>query len=136
MSRAHESNAGANALELCRCEIGTVQLSDAECWPCDLVRTKCDALGRVLPVPFAGHWTDPNEARRTYDCIPAAACVEKFSEDEVRDRRCAPQRFDPEGADPAYVGDGCYRCQSDHFRHAGHCHHCGSAERATRGSRS
>jgi hypothetical protein len=127
------SNSGASSLESCRCEIGTVQISDVECWPCDLFRTKCEALGRLLPIPFRGHWTDPNEPRRTYDCIPAAACVEKFTEDEVRDRRCAGQRFRKNkngNAAVAYVGDGCFECASNHYRHAGHCHSCGSPTRA------
>jgi hypothetical protein len=126
------SNSGASSLESCRCEIGTVQISDVECWPCDLFRTKCEALGRLLPIPFRGHWTDPNEPRRTYDCIPAAACVEKFTEDEVRDRRCAGQRFrkNKNGNAVAYVGDGCFECASNHYRHAGHCHSCGSPTRA------
>ena len=124
------SDSGASALESCRCEIGTAQLSDTECWPCDLVRTKCEALGLALPIPFHGHWTDPLEPRRTYDCIPAAACVEKFTEDEVRNRRCAGQRFARSDAAVAYVGDGCFECASNHYRHAGHCHSCGSATRA------
>ena len=120
-----KSYAGANTLELCQCEIGTVQLTSTQCWPCDLVRTKCDALGRVLPIPYAGHWTDPNDPTRTHDCIPGAACLEKVTEDEVRDRRCAGQRFAAAGSPVAYVGDGCYECQDEHYRHAGHCHHCG-----------
>ena len=125
-----KSNSGASALTACRCEIGTVQLSDTQCWPCDLFRTKCEVLGRELPIPYKGHWQDPGEPRRTYDCIPSAACVEKFTEDEVKDRRCAGQRFKRLSGDVAYVGDGCYQCQANHYRHAGHCHSCGSASRA------
>ena len=125
-----KSNSGASALTACRCEIGTVQLSNTQCWPCDLLRTKCEVLGRELPIPFRGHWTDPGEPRRTYDCIPSASCVEKFTEDEVRDRRCAGQRFSPLSGDVAYVGDGCYKCQANHYRHAGHCHSCGTQQRA------
>ena len=128
------SESGASELIACRCEIGTAQLSDTECWPCDLSRTKCEALGLYLPIPFRGHWTDPLEPRRTYDCIPSAACVEKFTEDEVRDRRCAGQRFSKRNGRSevavAYVGDGCFECAANHYRHAGHCHSCGSQTRA------
>jgi hypothetical protein len=128
------SESGASELIACRCEIGTAQLSDTECWPCDLYRTKCEALGLSLPIPFRGHWTDPLEPTRTYDCIPSAACVEKFTEDEVRDRRCAGQRFSKRNGRSevavAYVGDGCFECAANHYRHAGHCHSCGSQTRA------
>ena len=75
-------------------------------------------------LPITGHWTDPNDPTRTHDCIPGAACLEKVTEDEVRDRRARGHASPPQ-APVAYVGDGCYECQDEHYRHAGHCHHCG-----------
>jgi hypothetical protein len=121
-----KSISGANSVDSCKCSIGNIALSQSQCWACDLLRTKCDLLGQVIPMPYKGHWVDPSSPTRTLDCIPTAACLEKFSENGVKNRRCAPQRFQGLDTDLAYIGDGCFKCQDDHYRHAGHCHHCGS----------
>jgi hypothetical protein len=127
------SLSGSNNIDMCKCEISTIQLSQTRCHPCDLFRTKCDVLGQILPMPYRGHWVDPSDPVRVLDCIPGVACLEKFTQDEVKNRLCAPQRFQGLHTDPAYVGNGCFVCQDEHYRHAGHCHHCGgSATRAWR----
>ena len=83
-----------------RCEITTIQLTAEKCWPCDMLRTKCDDLGQFIPLPYAAYWVDPASPTRVLECLPGAACLEKYSEDEVRNRKCAPQRFQGIHTDP------------------------------------
>jgi hypothetical protein len=58
----------------------------------------------LIPLPYAAYWVDPSSPTRVLECLPGAACLEKYSEDEVRNRKCAPQRFQGIHTDPAYIG--------------------------------